>query len=328
MMDVRPKVFLFSTFKTTFIDDDVRLLSQFSELKWICSSGLSAIGRIKWSMLACKVGIAWFASVYSALLVFMARLFRKKSIIIVGGADVVTDRHLGYGLLLSQWKRPFVRYALRKATHVLPTSEYLRRSVVDVIGDECEHLHTLFLGLDRNFWRPASEKESLVLSVAHCISPDRMLIKGIDMLFQVAKEVRDIPFQIIGVDREILSQSQFSVPQNVHVLRPIPREELLPFYQRATVYCQLSRRESVGIAAAEAMLCGCIPIVSDVGGLPETVGDTGYLVPSEDIRRTAEAVRQALAKSDGSAAEACRNRIVETFSIERRLSALKEMVLS
>ena len=91
MTGYRPKVLLFSTLKKSFIEDDVRLLEEFSDVKWICAHGLFTAARIMWSMLFSNVGIAWFASVYSAFLVFTAHFLRKTSIIIVGGAELITD---------------------------------------------------------------------------------------------------------------------------------------------------------------------------------------------------------------------------------------------
>ena len=55
-------------------------------------------------------------------------------------------------------------------------------------------------------------------------------------------------------------------------------DELLGWYQRAKVYCQLSYYESFGMAAAEAMLCECVPVVTRKGALPEVVGETGFYV--------------------------------------------------
>ena len=125
MSNGRPKVLLFSTIRMTFVEDDLQLLQRIANVKWICSKGFLAIVKLKWAMLFRKVGIAWFASVYSGVMVFFSRLFRKESVIIIGGADVISDSRLGYGLLLSGWKRPIVRYAIRNATKVLPTSYYL-----------------------------------------------------------------------------------------------------------------------------------------------------------------------------------------------------------
>ena len=328
MTGYRPKVLLFSTLKKSFIEDDVRLLEEFSDVKWICAHGLFTAARIMWSMLFSNVGIAWFASVYSAFLVFTAHFLRKTSIIIVGGADLITDLHLGYGLLLSPWKRPFIRYALRKATHVLPTSEYLRQTALKVGEYKGNNLSKVPPGLDSNFWQPGNQKENMVLTVAQCTTADRIQIKGVDLLLQVAEKMSNISFQIIGVEETLLSRNSFVVPENVIVSPPMTQEQLLSYYQRSAVYCQLSRVESFGIATVEAMLCGCIPVVTDVGGLPETIGDAGHTVPPENVNAASEAIQKALKEADSSNGEKCRNRATKKFTVEQRKESLKAMVLS
>jgi glycosyltransferase involved in cell wall biosynthesis len=300
-------------------------LEEFSDVKWICAHGLFTAVRIKWSMLFSDVGIAWFASVYSAILVFTARFLRKTSIIIVGGADLITDSHLGYGLLLSPWKRPFIRYALRRATHVLPTSEHLRRAALEVGEYEGDNLSTVPPGLDSNFWQPGDQKENIILTVARCTTKDRILIKGIDLLFQVAEEMSDISFQILGVEENLLSRNDFVVPKNVIVSPSMSQEKLLNYYQRSAVYCQLSRVESFGIATAEAMLCGCVPVVTDVGGLPEVIGDSGLLVSPDKPETFASTLREALASS-ASMGKNARERIVSNFPLQNRQAELKRLI--
>ena len=55
------------------------------------------------------------------------------------------------------------------------------------------------------------------------------------------------------------------------MLGTIERARLLEYYRRAKVYCQPSRREGLPGALCEAMLCGCYPVVTGTGGMPEAV---------------------------------------------------------
>jgi len=74
------------------------------------------------------------------------------------------------------------------------------------------------------------------------------------------------------------------------------------------LYVALSRRESFGVAVIEASACARPVLVSDVGGLPEVVkaGDTGFVVPGQDIEAAARQMRwcyehQELAQAMGQA---------------------------
>ncbi len=52
--------------------------------------------------------------------------------------------------------------------------------------------------------------------------------------------------------------------------------------------------EPFGIVALEGMACGCIPIVSDRGGLPAVVGDAGLIFKTADVNSFASAIDQVL----------------------------------
>lgn len=63
-----------------------------------------------------------------------------------------------------------------------------------------------------------------------------------------------------------------------------PQSELQPYYDRIDVLLMPSRSEGFGLTAIEGMARGCVPIVADVGGLPEVVTlDCGRLHKSESV---------------------------------------------
>ena len=54
-------------------------------------------------------------------------------------------------------------------------------------------------------------------------------------------------------------------------------KDLVRHYKRAKIYCQFSRSESFGVSIVEAINFGCIPIVTNVGGMPEIVENNGEI---------------------------------------------------
>lgn len=101
------------------------------------------------------------------------------------------------------------------------------------------------------------------------------------------------------------------------------------WYARAAVYLQPSRMESHGIAVLEAMAHGVPCVVSDAGGLPDSVvdGETGYLCPPDDAacfaRRITELIgNPALRERLGRAG---RDRVESEFSQERQECRLMEL---
>lgn len=66
-------------------------------------------------------------------------------------------------------------------------------------------------------------------------------------------------------------------------------DEVAPYYRAADVYVSTSSTESFGLANLEALCTGLPSICTAVGGVPEVVGDGGWLVPTDRL-----VVQQAL----------------------------------
>ena len=142
----------------------------------------------------------------------------------------------------------------------------------------------------------------------------------------VKEKIEDlnIKFVLIGKHRDRSIEHLKSVaPPNVEFTGFVSDEELLGWYQKAKVYCQLSMYESFGMTLAEAMACGCVPVAADCAALPEVVGDTGFYVPYGDPKATAEAIEKALQSDKG---EEARERVKRLFPIERREKEIIDIV--
>ncbi len=78
-------------------------------------------------------------------------------------------------------------------------------------------------------------------------------------------------------------------------------------------------------AVCEAMACGTPCVVTDVGDAAWIAGNTGWAVPARDPHALAESIEQALSAVQSprreEVSQACRQRIVECFGIERMVAA-------
>jgi glycosyltransferase involved in cell wall biosynthesis len=99
------------------------------------------------------------------------------------------------------------------------------------------------------------------------------------------------------------------------------KEDVVSLYRRASLYFQPSLVESHGISVLDAMQFGIPAVVSDIGGLPESVvdGETGFVVPVTDEEGMAQkllmlAQSPALSKKFG---ESSRARYQQLFSHNR-----------
>lgn len=97
------------------------------------------------------------------------------------------------------------------------------------------------------------------------------------------------------------------------------------------VHVLSSLGEAFPNVVAEAMACGTPCVTTDVGDASYIVGDSGWVVPSQNAQALAKAVSQAMVMRETapdlwlSRKESSRKRIVENFSVERMVGAYSEI---
>jgi len=78
-------------------------------------------------------------------------------------------------------------------------------------------------------------------------------------------------------------------------------ETLATAYRRAEIFCYPCRYEGFGLPLVEALASGCAALAADEGGLPETLGNAGRLLPSSSESAWADALVELT--RDGAARE-------------------------
>jgi glycosyltransferase involved in cell wall biosynthesis len=73
------------------------------------------------------------------------------------------------------------------------------------------------------------------------------------------------------------------------------------------------------------MLCECVPVGTDRGGIPTAIGDAGFIVPYGDAALLAQAIQQALDAPTGAGRKA-REHIMKSFPLSRREEALRQVI--
>ena len=104
----------------------------------------------------------------------------------------------------------------------------------------------------------------------------------------------------------------------VQITGALSQSEMHQRMAEATVVIQPSWQEGFGMTAAEAMALGKAVLVSDAGGLPETVGDAGRIVPAGDYQAWQAALRYLLDSSVArhTLGQAAQDRVAQCFSLD------------
>lgn len=321
----RVRILFTASLDTSFIREDLAILRRHFDVDHLVTKGFFAPFRIYAHLLQADVTYTWFASVYSFFVVFITKLLGKKSVIVVGGVDASKEPDIHYGIWLSPWKSVLVRWAMRNAYRLLVVDPFFEREVVRLAGYDGKNIKYVPTGYDPNIWHPKGQKDPVVLTVAACHDELRMKKKGIDLLLLAAERLPGQEFMIIGIAPQLLPGVRSRAPKNVELIPFVPRAELLQRYQKAKVYCQPSVTEGLPNSLCEAMLCECIPVGTNVGGIPTAISDIGFLLPSGDVERLVQAIQSALAAT-ASVGQSARNRIEQNFTLERREASLVQIL--
>lgn len=265
----------------------------------------------------------WFASYHAFITSIFTKLLSRKLIIVTGGYDVANEKEINYGLLINPLLRRMVKFTLKRADKILAVSEFNKSEVKKLIN--VDNVEVVYNSVDSKRFFPSGKKENIVLTVGF-ITWENIKRKGLETFVRAAKYLPKVKFVLVGAfeDNSIDFLRRISSP-NVEFTGYVSVEELVRYYQRAKVYCQLSYYESFGMAPAEAMLCECVPVVTKRGALPEVVGDCGFYVPYGDEKMTAKRIKEALGMYEGLGKKAKR-RVVELFSNNMREKKLVRII--
>ena len=228
---------------------------------------------------------------------------------------------INYGIWLTPWKAIFVKYALRNALKVLIVDPFQKQEAMRIAAYDGGNIEYVPTGYDPGFWISSGPRESLVLMVAACQDEGRMKAKGVDVFLAAAGLLSDTRFVLVGLGKEMLEKVRDQSSSNVEFVPFVQRNELLRYYQRAKVYCQPSYIEGLPNSLCEAMLCGCIPVGTNVGGIPTAMSDIGFLVQYGDAAGLGKAIRKALLAPDSVGTRA-RGHIARNFTLQKREATL------
>jgi glycosyltransferase involved in cell wall biosynthesis len=265
----------------------------------------------------------WFAGTNAFFIVLFSKFLGKKSVVVLGGYDVAYVPEIGYGSLLSPFERVKVKFILKNATKVLAVSKSTFKETLHFT--QPKRIAVVYNGVDVEKFRPLGDKdkEDLVITVAN-ITELTLKRKGLDTFVKASAYLPNIQFILVGKYDNSVEHLKRIAGSNVTFMGYVSDKSLVALYRRAKVYCQLSAHEGFGVALAEAMACGCVPVVTRRYALPEVVGDAGFYVPYGDPKAAAEAIKNALKSNKGIQA---RERIQKYFSLKAREQKLiKEII--
>ena len=297
----------------------------------------------------CKnvIFVSWFADYHTAVMAWVAIFTGKKSIIFIGGQEAISYPELKKGVYRKKFRGDCVKFALRNASLVVANHKSLfyhenhyynaENPHIDGVQHYVSNFRTptkiVYNGIDASLFPrdfSISKQDNLVLTVGTMSHLGDFMNKGFDLFIQVAARHKELEFVLIGLHPAYLNwveeNYQVSQIENLQIIPSFcPQEVLIEKYNRAKVFVQASITEGMPNTLSEAMLLECIPVGSNVNGIPTAIGDTGVLVERRTIESLETSILQALKLDTGKAA---RERVMKVFSITQREEKIVKMIQS
>jgi glycosyltransferase involved in cell wall biosynthesis len=312
--------------KASFVAIDREILAERFEIEDLYQPGrVPNPVRVVRGVLRTDLVFGWFASWHTFFPITLAWLLRTPSVMVIGGFDTADMPDIGYGHQRGGLRRHASRWIFRRATRLITHSNYSLSEIERNTPIPPARVTVLHLGVPDPFGEQPGEKEPIALTVG-AIDHTTLVQKGQLPFVQAARELPDVRFVFAGrwLD-DAVDELRTAAPPNVELTGWLSDEDLHAAYRRAAVYVQASRHEGFGLAVAEAMLAGCVPVVMNVTAMPEVVGDAGILIESQEPGEVADGVKRALAMGPPAAARA-RERILTSFPMESRREGILRVV--
>lgn len=282
--------------------------------------------------------ICQFAGYHSFIPSLYAKITRKPCLIITGGTDCVSFPSIRYGNFSKKLLGKFTKWSYQCSSHISPVHEALMLSDYTYTNTDFPKqglqyflpnlsvpYTTIYNGYDSSFWYKKKEKikNRFVTVTAGINMHFTKKLKGIDLILDVAPYFPNCEFVIIGVPNSYTLNEKST---NIIKVPFVENSKLPEFYSEAEFYLQLSMSEGFPNALSEAMLCECIPIVSNVGAMPSIIGNSGFILTNRNSEELKELIRQALNCNKSILGQKARERIATNYPEENRKKELLKLV--
>ncbi len=344
---MKPKLIYFYPNEASYVTKDLKILGEKYSILKLCVQP-SKKWRLPFLMVYQKLICLWhfrakyivcqFAGYHSLMPVIIGNILGIKTVIILGGSDCASFPEINYGNYRKKLLGWFTAKSIENAKILSPVHEKM-------IGYDYEYenfsnerqgysaftkptdalVKVIYNGFYTNVFKITGQKrEKNFVAIAAYNRDAVYYLKGIDLLEKAALNFPETTFTVVGVSPQFLNKLR---PSNLIFVPFVSAGELVEILNQHYFYCQLSISEGFPNALCEAMLCGCIPVVSNVCSMPDIVGNTGFVLQKRNEELLFEIIEDLLQRTDLELLTvASRNRVVENYSFEARRDELLKLL--
>lgn len=297
------------------------------------------------------VHLLWFPEAIAGLLAwpFIDRSSVHVSVF-AHGVEVLESK-VSLRKRLRSWMAGCKKRSFRQADSVFAVSQFTR----GLVAEHCGRANATVVhnGVDTEKFRPRDKNHEL--KNIYGIGNEFVFLtitrlddyKGVDNVIHAVaqlatdKSLPDFRYVVGGTggDRQRLEKliHENDVAEKVLLAGQIASDHLVDFYNLGDVHVLVSRDDFVtanvegfGIAMLEAAACEIPSIAGDAGGIADAVahGETGWLVPPEDVDAIANEMRRCLLDPDSvlTAGKRARERVEKNFQWQQMADDVLQVI--
>lgn len=342
------KILYFYTSWSTFVAKDVEILKsqykvvlfEFNPPKkpqtpfWFIKQLLFLIANLKGTILL----VSQFGGYHSFLPALMSKLSTIPSLLVAGGTDCVAFPKIYYGNLRKGMLGFFTKWSHIMSTTIAPVDEtlvhykyqykkaettYQYQGIKAHIPNIKTPIKVIYNGYEDFFKKDnVNKNDNTFITIASGIERySRYTLKGIDLFIELARELPNSSFIIIGA-HSIPEET----PDNVKLLPFVPNDQLVKYLEKSRFYLQLSMSEGFPNALCEAMTCECVPIVSNVGAMPNIVQKNGIIISEKNVHEIKTAIVKFTQQELQNIGSEARKSILTRYPLSNRRNQLLSLV--
>jgi glycosyltransferase involved in cell wall biosynthesis len=346
------QVFFVHTGLATFVKSDLDILSENYKVVAYYYKPSSKIFDKIWNVfksffnsayqvVKSDIVFVWFGGFHGFFPVLFAKIFKKKSIVIVGGYDASYVPSIKYGVFYHGGFQMWVtKKVYQWVTYICPVDESLVRStnyyadpsgvgyktgILNHLDLDERKIRVIHLGFDDLSLESVFKEENLVLSVAVISNIDTFFLKGYQHIFEIAKQMPEVRFISGNFGSKLFEQLLDQKPNNMTLLPIISFIELQEYYKISKVIFQPSITESFCSVLVEGMIHGCVPVSANVGSIKRTIGSSGFVLETQSITQMKKAIELALQNSNVLAKDA-HQQALHLYPLSKRKDAIYSII--
>lgn len=292
-------------------EHDVRVIDFRNKKRYI----QEVIQGVEW----CDIVFGWWATWHILLPTILAKKQKKPVIIVGGDYDIIfRDKNKSIGRMIRDRLRKALGYYLfPRIDCFIVNSDFSKAQALKLSYINPNRVLRIYHGLPDISANKPRIKTNQVLTVG-TVSRYELFRKGLATFVKSAGYLPEYCFKMVGPwkDDAVDLLKSWNHDNTIYT-GFLSENDLFQSMGESKVYVQVSHHEGFGMALAEAMLFECVPVVTNLGAIPEVVGDCGIYVPYDDPQKTAEGIQEAYARSEELGPKA-RERVLTLFPIENR----------